>query len=336
MCSEILRPIWPCSRRWCGLTSSLFAISAVLLLTGCALTSRYGRYAGVKYVGSIDGSSVSSLVGSRSNPARLLVDSVEVGWGLRLGDSRVFIWDANTGEKRTVAETQGSVIIGQTWSPDGSQVVLKISDSTPGYETHAGLSIWHAEDGSLEFLADKGWAVWSPTGNEIAILDNSDSTGEEVIRFANVADKSEQVAVVGVTGISNTLSADWSPDGTRLVLSIGDPEDSVPPKLFIFDRRDRQLAALTTDGNDFDPAWSPSGKEIAYIQGRSVADSRAVHLIYLDTMCDVSLPHIDGVLSMSWLPGGRQLAFIGPDGVYMLDLETFLSRYVQPASCTRP
>jgi eukaryotic-like serine/threonine-protein kinase len=133
----------------------------------------------------------------------------------------------------------------------------------------------------------------------------SDLTGEDVLPLTNLPDGACQPA--------------WSPDGSQLVFV--SPchrwtDVSEPPlkdtALYIINADGSNLTPLpTVPGGDFEPAWSPDGKRIAF---SSLRDGRP--LIYLLNLEDQSVtrlteptPDLDAARQPSWSPFNNQLAY---------------------------
>jgi Tol biopolymer transport system component len=295
------------------------------LLTSCDLITRYGRYSGIDRVALRGHPAASSLIWSRTDPNKILVSASEVGFGFELLGSQVFVLDITTGDKKVIAKTDYGIINGETWSPDGEKVVLEFYSSTKGYENYKGLWIWDAKKDSLEFFKEGPNALWSPTGETIAIFDSSDDGDLELLYLYSIDTKSEETMTIGAYDtIGYVWGTDWSPDGRRLVLSLGDPKSSVEFNLFIYDTKTHELVRLTDDGNNSYPAWSPHGDKIAYVMHIPGSNMDSVHLMNVDGSCDTEFPYIDWVLSLTWSPDGKRLAFVGPDGIYTIDLDIFL------------
>jgi len=98
-------------------------------------------------------------------------------------------------------------------------------------------------------------ASWSPDGSTIAYyrdrISPYDTTG---IRLIDADGTNDRYLYPG-------LSADWSPDGKRLVVGTYSWE------ICIIDKDGSNVEWLITDGESNSPAWSPDGEKILFQMG---------------------------------------------------------------------
>lgn len=187
------------------------------------------------------------------------------------------------------------------WSPDGSQIAyhaqiepeneldfpaysLFVMGATGGDQRIMGI----ADD---VFTNDEAMVSWSPDGNSIAFHMGSIQYNTDFQIYIADVISGDHYSITN--GIGDTIHADWSPDGTRMVFS-AERYDTVSgtagtsyglTNIYLLEvdgnitntrmneLRMRRLTDETT--TSYFPAWSPDGSRIAYVSntpGLGVSD----------------------------------------------------------------
>jgi Tol biopolymer transport system component len=170
--------------------------------------------------------------------------------------------------------------------------------------------------------------TWSPDGQRILFVHDAVLSAPPLYREPKEFESYHPVElyVMNKDGSNRSLlrrlgpvihSVAWSPDGKTLAIA-GVPEAWVNRKLPNGDPMRGGLFLLPSDGkgelrllffNAFTPAWSPSGKRLAF----SLEQPRglwAVHVANADGSNDVELTDPKLIAgSPAWSPDGRQIAF---------------------------
>jgi Tol biopolymer transport system component len=104
-----------------------------------------------------------------------------------------------------------------TWSPDASQITFL--GSVPG----GSLGLWSINPGGgspqllINDVAVNGQPKWSPHGDYLAYISTKGGDSPEIWLWSRQTQKDVQLTHMG----ENTLSMNWSPDGTRIAFSNG-------------------------------------------------------------------------------------------------------------------
>ncbi len=178
---------------------------------------------------------------------------------------------------------------------------------------HSGASqIWvlSTKGGEPRALADGSQPQWSPDGAQIAFL--SSRGGGQV-----------DIWTIPATGgtpsrVTNDKSAKhgirWSPDGTRIAYISNLAKDQ---DIYVIDAKGGEPRQLTHKTNEWDeyrwaPEWSPDGKHIVFVSGRSDYYSDDLWMVNSDGSNPRKIT--TGVWVMGnpeWSPDGRSIAFNG-------------------------
>ena len=161
----------------------------------------------------------------------------------------------------------------------GCQVQPSANTVAFSHLTRGYWQIWTMEpDGSkakqvTTSLSDKRYPVWARKGQQLFFRTNNNRV------FSFNLDTGEEKVAVGQLGLNGGVVP--SPDGGKLLLSrySAQRRDSSDLWITTLDGKNRRI--LTRDaGLQYDPAWSPDGRQIAYISGQGY---RAHELYIMDS-----------------------------------------------------
>jgi len=245
------------------------------------------------------------------------------------GSSNLFVVGADgTDARQVTAYLPGVyppiVLDAPAWSPNG-RLLAFFKDGNGGH-----LDLVRADGSGLRTLAKHAYAPasWSPRGNRLAFGQQrgnlSESVGYWRLTVQPLAGRARRFALGSAS--SPVLGGPFWRGRTLVFESVVTDTDF---ELFSAGPRGGGLRRLTHDRVDeFEPAWSPDGKRIAFVRGAIKRDTLRVERGSLYVM-DAAGRHVRrltrGSLDTgpSWEPGGKRIAFVrdGSD-LAVLDLVT--------------
>jgi Tol biopolymer transport system component len=284
----------------------------------------------ITLIATPDGPSAGSIAWSPQGN-KLLVTAGDFG----IGRVEVYILDIETGEKKILFKTNYGNVVASVWSPDGTHILMTAHDHTI-QSGASGLWMMNLENGTLEYFSDSGMAAWSPDGKTIASLSGEDINTASPKIFINLIDIAQKKATKVYENqlVKFIYGLSWSPDGKYLVFSLEKVESNHDPgDLFVLDIATKQVTAITKNIRSSDPAWSPTGNIIAYVNWGSEGNRTTLHLISFDGKCDIEVPNLEYVLSPTWSPDGKKIAYIGGGGISILDTNLVFGRDIDKNLC---
>ncbi|HEU4355499.1 MAG TPA: LpqB family beta-propeller domain-containing protein, partial [Actinomycetota bacterium] len=236
------------------------------------------------------------------------------------GGLELHVVEPDGSNERTIPTPPGMPWL-HAWSPDGDRIAVTIFPNAGGER-----SIWVMDaDGSDPVRVAQADNVsvpsWSPDGTRIAYA--SEEGGRTEIHVVG-ADGSQDRVVhgEGAEGTFAIFSAQFSPDGTQLLFDRGTDSGF---DIFVMRVDGSAVRRLTTTGTDYDPHWSPDGREIAFTrQGEGPrSDIYVMRADGSDVRQLTSGGDGDTNLYPQWSPDGRSIAYLagrggGPGGLVVM------------------
>ena len=204
------------------------------------------------------------------------------------------------------------------WSPDGT--TLAMSGIYPGSGQTNVLLLTDPNGGHRREIDGKGacWdeLCWLPDNRSIAC-----TYGRRIRIIDTQSGRSRVLRIPLKSGQANaSLNAiDWSPNGDRF--AVDDDADGID----LASASGRVLATTSKQGSW--PRWSPDGKHILFIEPATsgdtivIADPTGKHRRVV-----ISTPVFDAAASAAWSPDGESIAYIGQNGLHLVDLQTGTDR----------
>ena len=76
------------------------------------------------------------------------------------------------------------------------------------------------------------------------------------------------------------------------------------------------------------------GNVIVYVNWPSEGTRTTLHLIRADGKCDFQISNLEYVASPAWSPDGKEIGYVGPDGIYSLEVEQLAGRDIYSNLCS--
>jgi Tol biopolymer transport system component len=217
------------------------------------------------------------------------------------------VWTARLdgSEMRTLTRTKAYDSF-PAWSPDGKRIVFVSDERAIGK-----LWVVNATGRGLRRLTrgktKDADPAWSPTGGLIAYASTRAPAGIWVIRPDGT--HARPLARGGVSGGAPS----WSPSGKRLTFAGQCRQDRLHTCIYVIKANGTQKTQLTQPSNsdDWAPAWSPDGRQIAWIHDPELwvmnADGSSPHKLNPAGEWPDDTPPYDTY--PAWSPDGTRILF---------------------------
>lgn len=215
----------------------------------------------------------------------------------------VFIWDAQTGEKKNTIEPQGGIVWSLAWSPDGKKLAIGTDDKLVRIWDMVTDQLNIQLSGHNDFVSH---VAWSPQGERFASGAN-DGTVRVWKAYSGA---------IATPQYSTVATIDWSSDSRFLALPIGEP-----PGLVILDVTSGKINVPKTEFNDHASYYVEYSPDDRFLLSRVARPVQALpeefsnpHPLYvLDAATGgtvLGIPSSDGafIRDASWSPEGKRIA----------------------------
>jgi TolB protein len=248
--------------------------------------------------------------------------------GERTGHKEVYTSDLFFGDVRQITHDR-AIALTPRWSPDGGRIIYT------SYFKMGFPDIFEIDLNSFQrttfasFRGTNSGAHFSPDGGQVAMVLSGE--GEPEIYVSNAYGR-------GVSRRTNTeatkASPCWSPDGSRIIFAMGDPN----PQLYVMPAGGGYPQRVSYNSSSYcaEPDWSRANPDkIAFTMRNGRNYQIGVLSLSQQRGEQVSKAPFDG-MEPSWLPDGRHVVYTAvtpyTSRVCILDTETGKSTPLSPSS----
>jgi hypothetical protein len=208
------------------------------------------------------------------------------------------------------------------WSPDGRHLAVAVFPPRTGPRE---LWVANADGSNAKKLAEAdniSQPSWSPDGSRLAYA--ADTQAGSAVHIVDLDGSNDRIVGEVVQG-EDYFSATFSPDGTQILFDRGTDAGF---GIFVMADDGANPTRLSRGESDYDPAWSPSGLQIAFTRQEKGAESD-IFVMNSDGSAVRRLtdgPSGDTNLYPAFSPDGTAIAFVsgktgGPGGLVVMDAD---------------
>jgi dipeptidyl aminopeptidase/acylaminoacyl peptidase len=198
-------------------------------------------------------------------------------------------------------------------APDGASVAV-VSDGPDPTTSDVVVGLVRVSSGKLTPLGlpesppyGHQDPAWRPDGTMLVYVHNAREDGRgapSIWRYDPATKKTSQLSRAGYTGPL------YSPDGRYLVAT---KTSSLGTDIVVLDARNgNELLRVTADGRSWGGAWSPDGRQIAFLQLAGSTTDLQVATIARGANADLSVAKIEALTEFSGLDAESRPAWWGP------------------------
>jgi Tol biopolymer transport system component len=288
---------------------------------------------GFTYVAPRGNPKALSIIWSPKAPDRLLVNTLEP----TRAEMGVYILDVATKEKTVLIGPGSSGVMGTAWMPDGERVILLVDGATDKFN-QAGHWAFNPIDNTSELITSKMDGFdWLSDGNNSAEIrfEYMSTNNPRQVSISLIDTRTNESKVIYSKQGAIFTGSSASPDGKYLVFSLNLDYYSTDSDLYLLEVETGNAIQMTHDAVSSNPQWSPVGDLFLYVKSRRVSGETltTLHIMRPDGSCDVEVSGVDVVMSPTWSPDGKRIAFIGEDGIYIMDTTIVFGRDIYEELC---
>ena len=199
------------------------------------------------------------------------------------------------------------------WSPDGSQIAIRINIATLSGPNNGEVLIIKPNGTDLTNISNDLAAfdvtpAWNGAGTHIVYARTSlnEQTPDEL--YVMAADGS------GKTRLTRGWRPSWSSDGTRIVFVDSLGTRTTDLYLVAPDGSGRVALTTTSSASEVDPEWSPDTRKIAF-----ASDQTGRFEVYVMNTDGSGIVQLTSAATgdrrdPAWAPDGKRIAFVAEDG----------------------